>query len=298
MANHTNQKDQTIWQKIELMDRRIIFLTIAVVITLPLIFPLGLPIEVSPQVEDFYQAIEEIPDGSVVLFPNDYDPASKAELYPMTEAILHQFLGPGEDGEPRNLKIIGLALFPAGPPLMQRAFETVAEEQYGAEYGVDYVNLGYKEGREIVMASMGESIPQTFPTDFFGTPVADLPIMRGIQNYDDIAIIVNVSAGYPGTKEWVQQVVSVFDIPMVSGTTGVSAPEYYPYYNSGQLSGMLEGLKGAAEYEAMIGRQGIATSGMDAQSLGHFVIVIFIVAGNVLFLVNRRHHSRKRGGMR
>ena len=281
------EKPETTLEKIERMDRRIVFLAIAITIILPLIWPLGLPIEVSPQVDDFHEAIESIPDGSVVLFPNDYDPASKAELYPMTVAILHHFFK-----EDRNLKVIGLGLFPAGPPLLQKAFEEVAVEQYGAEYGVDYVNLGYKEGREIVMASMGESIPQTFPTDFFGTPIDSLPIMDGIKNYKDIAILVNVSAGYPGTKEWVQQVVSVFDVLMVSGTTGVSAPEYYPYYNSDQLAGMLEGLKGAAEYETLIEEQGIATSGMDAQSLGHLVIILFIVAGNVLFILNRRNKTK------
>lgn len=298
MANFKHNDDQSFLRKIEAMDRRIIFLAIAITIILPLIFPLGLPIKVSPQARDFYRAIENIPDGSVVLFPNDYDPASKAELYPMTVAIMHQLFGRGKNGEPRHLKVIGLALFPAGPPLMQRAFEDVAEKQYGAKYGVDYVNLGYKEGREIVMASMGESIPKTFPTDFFGTPIDSLPVMQGLQNYNDIAIIVNISAGYPGTKEWVQQVVSVFDIPMVAGVTGVSAPEYYPYYSAGQLKGMLEGLKGAAEYESVIGHQGIATSGMDAQSLGHFIIIIFILAGNVLYLLNKRRNSGTRGGVR
>jgi len=286
MPNGMNAPETTL-EKIERMDRRIVFLAIAITIILPLIWPLGLPIEVSPQVDDFHEAIESIPDGSVVLFPNDYDPASKAELYPMTVAILHHFFK-----EDRNLKIIGLGLFPAGPPLLQKAFEEVAVEQYGAEYGKDFVNLGYKEGREIVMASMGESIPKTFPTDFFGTPIDSLPIMLGIKNYTDIAILVNVSAGYPGTKEWVQQVVSVFDVLMVSGTTGVSAPEYYPYYNSGQLAGMLEGLKGAAEYETLIEKQGIATSGMDAQSLGHLVIILFIIVGNVLFILNRRNKTK------
>ncbi len=297
MASRNQENGQNLLNKIETMDRRIIFLAIAITIILPLVFPLGLPIKVSPQARDFYQAIENIPDGSVVLFPNDYDPASKAELYPMTVAIFNQLYGPGKHGEDRHLKVIGLALFPAGPPLLQKAFEDVAVKKYGAVYGKNFVNLGYKEGREIVMASMGESIPKTFPTDFFGTPTDSLPIMEGIENYNDISIIVNVSAGYPGTKEWVQQVVSVFDVPMVAGVTGVSAPEYYPYYSAGQLKGMLEGLKGAAEYETIIGHPGIATSGMDAQSLGHFVIIFFIVAGNVLFIINKRRNN-KRGGQR
>jgi len=296
MANSIRHENMNMLEKIELMDRRIIFIAIALTIIFPLIWPLGLPVKVSPQARDFYKSIEDIPDGSVVLFPNDYDPASKAELYPMTVAIIHQ-LFKKDNGHDRHLKVIGLGLWPAAPPLLQKAFDDVARDQYHKKYGVDYVNLGYKEGREIVMASMGENFRKTFPTDYFGTPVDSLPIMQGIENYDDIAILINVSAGYPGTKEWVQQVASVFDVNMVSGTTGVSAPEYYPYYAAGQLSGMLEGLKGAAEYEKLVGVHGIATSGMDAQSLGHLVIILFIIAGNVLYFLNKRSIDKQKGGV-
>ena len=39
----------------------------------------------------------------------------------------------------------------------------------------------------------------------------------------------------------------------VAGCTAVSAPEYYPYVQSGQLSGLLGGLAGAAAYPFSIG---------------------------------------------
>jgi hypothetical protein len=111
--------------------------------------------------------------------------------------------------------------------------------------------------------------------------------MRGIRTYGDVAFLINISAGYPGIKEWVQQVVSIYGVKMVGGTTGVSAPEYYPYYQSRQLLGLLEGLKGAAEYEKLLGCIGSATRGMDAQSTGHWAIVFFIVLGNVVYFLRR-----------
>jgi hypothetical protein len=102
----------------------------------------------------------------------------------------------------------------------------------------------------------------------------------------------NVSAGYPGTKEWVQQVQSRFDVPIGAGVTAVSAPEFYPYVQANQLIGLLGGLAGAAEYEALIEFTGKATKGMDAQSLGHVVIVVFIVLGNLVHLARRREEPR------
>jgi hypothetical protein len=67
------------------------------------------------------------------------------------------------------------------------------------------------------------------------------------------------------------------------------------------MIGLIGGLKGASEYEKLLvdayprftevyNRPGIytATKGMDAQSIVHLIIVIFIAIGNVLFFVQRR----------
>jgi hypothetical protein len=273
---------------LERLDRRVIYLVVAVAIIIPLLWPMGLPITVSKPARDFYDGIESIPDGSAVLLAMDYDPTGIPELYPMNLAVLRHMLGKRASGEERNLKIIGFSLWPAGPPLARKALAEVAEREFGKTYGVDYINLGFKEGREIVMANMASSIPQVWPSDIDGRPLAEFPIMNGIRRYDDIAYLVNISAGYPGIKEWVQQVVSIHGLKMVGGTTGVSAPEYYPYYQSHQLLGLLEGLKGAAEYEKLIGIKGSATAGMDAQSTGHWVIALFIGLGNLIYFLKPR----------
>jgi len=129
---------------------------------------------------------------------------------------------------------------------------------------------------------MGQSIKGTFPVDQHRRLTKQLPIMRTVTNYASFPLLVNISAGYPGTKEWVQQVNSRFHLAMVSGCTAVSAPEYYPYLQSGQLRGMLGGMAGAAEYERLEGENGPATRGMDAQSLAHLFIAACIVLGNVV----------------
>jgi hypothetical protein len=48
------------------------------------------------------------------------------------------------------------------------------------------------------------------------------------------------------------------------------------------------GLRGAAEYEALLGRRGVATAGMDAQSATHALIIVLILVGNVGYLASRR----------
>jgi hypothetical protein len=102
-----------------------------------------------------------------------------------------------------------------------------------------------------------------------------------VRNYSSCALLVSLSVGYPGTKEYVQQVQGRFHIPVIGGVTAVSAPTLYPYLQTGQLRGMLGGMAGAAEYENLRFERGMASRGMDAQSLAHLFIVVCIVLGNL-----------------
>lgn len=263
------------------LDRRWIFLGVGALVITPLLFGFHIaPVLPSHRAKGFYDAIERLPEGSLVLLAGDYDPGTSAENYPMALAAARHLMR-------KNLKIIGVELYPAGPPLMDQVLR-IAGEEYHKKADVDYANLGYKVGNELVMSSMGTSIPGTFPVDNQGVPVQQIPLMKGISNFQQIRLIVSISAGYPGTKEWVQQVVSRFHVPMVAGVTAVSAPEYYPYLQAGQLQGLLGGMAGAAEYEVLVNKPALATRGMDAQSLAHVFIAFMILLGNLAFLPQRK----------
>ena len=267
-------------ETLERLDRRWIFLVVGLCVLVPLIFPLKLPLAVSGPARRYYQAVEAVPEGSIVVLAGDYDPASAPELVPMTSAsIRHLFR--------KNCRIIALELWEGGPPLVDGALHRIGDE-LGKKYGIDYVNLGYKSGREAVMPSFGNSFSRTFPNDYSGTPVATIPLMREADNFNQVALFVNISAGYPGTKEWVQQVQGRFNVKMVSGSTAVQAPEIYPYLQSGQVLGLLGGMAGAAEYEKSIAWPGPATKGMDAQSSAHLFIVVLILLGNAIYFARRR----------
>lgn len=259
------------------LDRRWIFLAVGVLVLVPLVAGFHIaPVKPGAEARGFYDAIQALEPGSTVLVAGDYDPGTIAENYPMHLAAVRHLMS-------RNIKIIALELYPGGPPLADQVL-SIAAREYGKRQGFDYVNLGYKTGNEMVMSQMGSSIPRTFPTDRSGVPVAQIPVMRGIETYGQIALIVSISAGYPGTKEWVQQVVSRYHVPMVAGVTAVSAPEYYPYLQTGQLAGLLGGMAGAAEYEVLVHHPALATKGMDAQSLAHVFVALMIVLGNLVNL--------------
>jgi hypothetical protein len=224
------------------LDRRWIFLAMGLLVLGPLLFPVTLPIVVSPPVKGFVRTLDAVPDGSTVLMSCDYDPSSIPEMVPMTRTAFRHLMS-------KDCKVVVTVLWNAGPGLVDSVLRETAREFPGKRYGVDWVNLGYKAGNEAVMVLMGQGIANAFPRDYSGGDTRSFPIMRNVRDYSSFPLLVNISGGFPGTKEWVQQVQARFHLPMIAGVTAVSAPEFYPYLQSGQLQGLLGGMAGAAEYE-------------------------------------------------
>ncbi len=269
------------------IPRRIIFLTIALAVAIPLVVPIGIPVNIMPQSKKLFDAIETLDSESKpVLISCDFDPQSLPELYPMFLAISRQCFS-------KNVKVILMALWPQGTGMVEMGLAELSND-FTKEYGTDYVFLGYKFGVAAVLLGMGENIKAVFPVDYYGTALDSLPMMRSIQNYKDISMIVTLSTGDPGWRQWLLFAQSRYAARLGVGVTAVSAADLYPYVETGQVTGLLAGMKGASEYENLVQRKGYAkgifraSQGMDAQSLGHLLIMIFIILGNVGYFYLRR----------
>ena len=267
------------------VDRRWIFLVIGLAVLLPLFFPLGLPIRATNATQRVYDAVDELEPNSKVLVSFEYGPSTKPEIHPMAIAILrHLFTN--------NQKVYVTCLWPDGQFMAEDALTEIAEEEYGLTYGEDYVLLGFRPGNEAVVKGLVSNIRKLYTTDARGTLVDQIPMMANVNKVKDFDFIFSASAGYPGTIEWVQYAADPTGVPMSTGTTSIQVNDVMPYVQSGQVKGILAGMPGAAEYEALIGSPGIGTSGMDAQSIAHLVIVIFIVFGNITYFIETRRAKK------
>lgn len=271
------------------IDRRVIFLLIALAVAIPLILKPRFPDRASPIVLAVYDRIESLPAGSRVLLGFDYEPGGAPELDPMATAVLRHCIKKG-------LKMYIITLWPAGPGQISRVTGQVFDREFPEkQYDVDYVNLGYKAGGVGAINTMVANFRTLFPTDARGTPVDSLTMMDGVSTLRDFAVIISFSVGDPGLKQWVQFAGDVVRVPIMGGSTAVIAPEMYAYYPR-QLVGLMGGLKGAAEYEAALvegypefkDRSMAATVRMGPQVVAHTVIVLLIVLGNISFIVSRR----------
>lgn len=268
-------------------DRRWIFLIITLAVLVPLLAPVQLPIRATPTTRDAFEAVDAIPSGAKVVVSFEYGPSTRPEIHPMAIAILRHLFQ-------KQVKVIVTALWPDGLFMSRDALAQVAEEEFHLTYGEDYVNLGFRPGNEAVIKGLTQSFPANYTLDAGGIQTVDIPIMQGVESLRDVAFIFSLSAGYPGTVEWVQYAADPLDIPMSTGTTSIQVNEVLPYVKAGQVRGILAGMPGAAEYEALLGQTGQATQFMDAQSFAHLVIVIFIILGNITYTIQRRRARRER----
>jgi len=127
-------------QKLLYIDRRIIYLLVAIGALIPIIKPIGLPVVPTDPVQGLFDKLESLSPGDAVIISYDYGPSSEPELNPMSEAILrHCFT--------RDIRVMIMAIFPLGGVNMAiRQVEKIAGEYPDLVYGDDFVNLGYKEG--------------------------------------------------------------------------------------------------------------------------------------------------------
>jgi hypothetical protein len=274
------------WEKISSLDRRWIYLLVAISVIFPMLVIIKFPVQISPEAKSLYDAVEALPDSSVVFLTFDYYPSTLAETEPMSVAALHHLFR-------KNMKVITMTTIPlGGPSIAERVTRDIAAK-YGKVYGVDFVNLGYKANYVAVLKGMGSSIEAIYPADNSGTPLRDIPLMKNVKNYNDVKFIY-VVADNGIIDNWISIVNAQYNVPIGGGLTAVMAPKMYSFVESKQLVGLLGGMKGAAEYELLVQHEGNAVRGMDAQSMVHLLIIFFVIVGNIgFFMIQRQAKGHK-----
>ncbi len=282
------------------LDRRLIYSLLTILVILPFFLKFHIPQNIMPQTQRLYDFIDGLTDtNQAVLVSIDYTPQTMPECHPMAISIITHCLKKG-------IPVIGISFDPQAPGLAIEAFNSVVKSlnqearspHDSIIYGNDYVYLGWKSGRIAALMEMGEKISNVFPRDYYNNLTDSLPLMQRITNYKNIAIaIILAAADYP--QEWLMYAQARYGLKLGAGLTAVMAPKYYPFLQTGQISGMMSGMKGAAEYENLLLKNGYshqtgkAETGMNSQTLIHLLIIILIVIGNAGYFATHRKKNVK-----
>ena len=283
---------KNIFIKLGSLDRRSIFVIIGLSVLIPLLKPdwVSLPIHPDRHTQKVFDEINNLNLGSKVLLSFEYGPSTMPEIHPMAIALIkHMFA--------KKISIYGFALWPDGNFMSTDAFSEVSNE-FDIVYDKNYINLGFKPGGEAVIKGIASDIATMYTMDLAGKPIHELQMMQGITNIMDFDFVISLSAGDPGSKQWVQYATDPKGIPFTTGCTSIQVTDVIPYVENDQILGILAGMPGAAQYEKLVENElssmgidsvvGKASSMMSAQSIAHIVIVLFIILGNISYFITRK----------
>ncbi len=245
----------------------------------------GAAITVHQPALDYYQTIEALRPNQTILVAFDYAGGTRAELDPQTRATLLHLLQ-------NKQHIIALSFVPEGGAIAQDVLNGLnpanTQFAYPYSYGDTHINLGYRSSGDAALRSLADSPLQLAPSDFTGKPLSSWPLTKDWKSLSSIAVLIVFSDSAEQVSRWVAQVERPTGKLMLAGVSALAGPEVKPFYDSKQIGGLLEGVRGAAEYEVLVPNPSTATATQDAISYIVIALVAVIVLGILFSLLRRR----------
>jgi hypothetical protein len=216
---------------------------------IPLFFSVKVPNKPFDSSIDFYGQLMAVPEGGRVLIGSDWTKGTRGESMGEMEAVLKILMR-------RHIKF---AVYSTGDPQSpQVSRDTIAEvsASEGANYKpfLDYVILGYFPNGDGTNATINNDVLAAFrgktdnPIGAAPQDVLQSPVFKGVHTVADFAdlILITPSSTERSTLERIKKT------PLMFMVTGVMAPEDQVYYSSGQLKGLVGGVKGLYDVETLM----------------------------------------------
>jgi hypothetical protein len=225
-------------------------------------------------------AVTSLPANSKVLVVIDYEPALAGEMEAVSGPLLDQlvlltrpqltFLSTSANGSALVDRLLTNTKISLPPPA-------------GLDFkpGINYFNLGYLPGGSAGIL------------EFIESPISALPLSNAAGIGEFAAVLVLTDHAESG-RVWIEQLdirkqidPSLANQKLVFIASAQAGPLLQPYFSSGQLAGMINGLADAARYEFVNNsRPGIARSYWDAFGVGLLLAVLLIALGSAWSLIS------------
>jgi hypothetical protein len=256
--------------------RKVFWAIILFVAIIPVIRPLRLPVSVSSETRDFYNVLNEIPSGSKVVFGVTLTgpPVGLRSGYYALLSFMYS----------HDLKVIFIPLGVGG----ELACEYIATyggivEKYGLQYGEDYVIMPFLSGEETAMAAIATNFRQAYSMDYLNTPIDSIPLLDGINNFNDIELAIAQYGIFTFGEMFVRQWAVNYNPILIMGQFYGIAP-YYGTYVTGNLDASMT--KAWAEWEYIVNIPGEELIRLDAQNLQGLVTVVMLYCMIILGLTD------------
>jgi hypothetical protein len=257
-------------------DRRYVYLVLFLVVTIPLLRPVGMPVSVSPDTQQYFEVLDGVEAGDKVFFTLNTEYSGFNEIHSGIVASLRVLI----DHKAKICFAEGHVEATILPDLIVSEVRSQMDAN-DYQYGRDYVILGYVMPNEPAVASMAMDFHAIVTQDYLGRSIQGT-FLDDVSTWEDWDLIADFSTGL--STSYLQNHFALRGTTMIVNCIGVSVPSQKPYLNSGLIKGLLQSMKGGAELEYVIGYPGVGLTSMDAFTFGHYMLIIFIIIGNIGYL--------------
>ncbi len=229
-----------------------------------------LPVTLPEESSQILSTLDTLPEGAPLLMIFDYEPALAGELEAAAAPLVDRVLGL------RHPRVTILSTSPTGAALAERFFaNTQARHNYQREQ--NYINLGYLPGGTIGILSFAENPLAAMPSMLWATPAA-----QDVNRFADFAAILLLTDQAETARAWVEQTASHREgRPLLVVSSAQAAPMIQPYLFSGQVNGLVSGLRGGAAFESTSGVESPVRIYWDTYNFATLFAALLIVLGGL-----------------
>jgi hypothetical protein len=253
------------------LNKRILYLTLLILIIVGCLYPIALPITVTPWTTDFYNKINAVQPGEILLVHWGEGPGVEKTMWSAIKLTLWQFMQ-------RRVKIIWMTTMPMAPPVGEMLLndplikDAMKEEHYVV--GTNFTDIGFVY-MESGLVNFVKDIQGFTQNKFKDTFVGKLKDMNDIQ-------YCYYMGGDPDAYKWLAQHVSLrFKTKIFTISDPSTFPTHLTYLKAGNFYSCLDGVTGSAEYELLTGKAGPFLGRMGAISTTSLFFALVIVLGNI-----------------
>ncbi len=222
----------------------------------------------------FINTVNALPSAAPVLLVFDYQPGSAGEMESLVVPITNHLMN-------RDARLVFVSTSATGPFMASRILNEL-NSQNTYTFGNEYVDLGYLPGGSSGVLVFANNPRQALEYDEFYGNLWDLQVLKGVETLEDFSVVVVFSDNPDDARLWVEQAQpKMAGKPMLMAVSAQAEPMIRPYYDSGQLQGLVTGLAGGLAYDTANGRFGQARHQWDTYGYLLVVVEVMIAVGSL-----------------
>jgi hypothetical protein len=235
-----------------------------------------------PSGEAFIAGLTELPPSADVLLIFNYQPGYSGEMALIAEPVLAALI--------RADHYLYRVFSSASSPLIAEDLLTAVLMKQGlTEEDVQINDVGYYPvsgygafGLGSQLLSRQNHVPESFST------MASFP--------DDVDAVFLMVDHYAGARLWIEQLSALQpDLPVYVIGTAQTGPMLTPFWESGQVAGVLSGVSAAAGFESEVSQENEVARRWRAYQTGVVMMMALLVLG-LVFGIGVSNEESRRGG--